>query len=74
MWGNPMREIEILLFSFSKVHINNNNTILIQEKSHLQHPKLFQKFMPQFVCQVCIVVQPTQKKQHLKNRAKQLLN
>jgi hypothetical protein len=52
MWGNP-REREILLFSFRKVHISNNNTFSSQEKNHLQHktvpPKSALKFVPQSV-------------------------
>jgi hypothetical protein len=33
MWGNPMREREILLFSFRKVHNNNNNTFPAKRKT-----------------------------------------
>jgi hypothetical protein len=50
-----------LLFIFRKVYISNNNTISIQEKNTLQHPKLSQKFMPQKMCQVRTIVWPAQK-------------
>jgi hypothetical protein len=50
MWGNPMREREILLFSFRKVHISNNYTISSQEKNTSQHlncPKIYLDFRSQ---------------------------
>jgi hypothetical protein len=33
MWENPMRERYILLFSFRKVHKNNNNTFPSKRKT-----------------------------------------
>jgi hypothetical protein len=42
MWGNPMRQID--LYSFKKVHINNNNIISIKRNpltTHKNSPTIF---------------------------------
>jgi hypothetical protein len=53
MWGNPMREREILLFSFRKVHSKNNNTFPSKRKTTYNTKTIPHKFalktMPQYV-------------------------
>jgi hypothetical protein len=37
MWGNPMREREILLFSFKKIHISSKITITAKKNPLTAH-------------------------------------